>query len=92
MPLGLLPGGTYQVGEVELAAGDLLALYTDGITEAVNASEEEYGAGGLEACLHRHHELPLDELAMVIEDDLQRFAGGVPFADDRTLVMLRRTP
>jgi serine phosphatase RsbU (regulator of sigma subunit) len=91
VPLGLLPDSSYGIHEIELAVGDLLVLYTDGITEAANPEEDEYGTQGLECSVRSHRDLPLDELAQAIERDLERFAEGTPFADDRTLVMLRRT-
>jgi phosphoserine phosphatase RsbU/P len=89
-PLGLLPAAGYSAAEVTLADGDLLLLYTDGITEAANLQEEEFGLPRLvEACL-RHRGETLEELARQIEGDLERFVLGVPFVDDRTFVMVRR--
>lgn len=90
VPLGLLPQATYRAGEVALAPGDLLVLYTDGITEASDAHEREYGGTRLEAVCRAHRCAPLAELQSAIERDLETFARGVPFADDRTLVMVRR--
>src|SRR6185295_7121979 len=43
IPLGLLPNAPYRAAEATLAPGDLLVLYTDGIAEAANADDEEYG-------------------------------------------------
>jgi sigma-B regulation protein RsbU (phosphoserine phosphatase) len=90
IPLGLLPVAEYEVGEIGLEPGDLLVLYTDGIVEAIDPNEEEYEVGRLEAAVRTHGELSLDELAMALESDLERFVQGIPPADDRTLVMLRR--
>jgi serine phosphatase RsbU (regulator of sigma subunit) len=90
IPLGLLPMADYDSREITLGLGETLVMYTDGITEAINPEEEEYDSVGLEAVCLGHRDLPLAELADTIEEDLERFASGVPFADDRTLVMLRR--
>lgn len=90
VPLGLLPQASYRSDEVELAPGDLVVLYTDGITEANNASEEEYGGVRLETVCRSNRHAPLPELQAAIERDLDAFARGVPYADDRTIVMLRR--
>jgi serine phosphatase RsbU (regulator of sigma subunit) len=90
MPLGILPVGDYTADEMTLAPGDLLILYTDGITEAENPDEEEFGEERLEAVCVRNRELPLEGLAAELEKELERFANGVPFADDRTFVMVRR--
>ncbi len=90
LPIGLLLEGSYSAGETTLGPGDTLILYTDGLNEAENAAEEQYGVERLAEVCNRHRELPLAELASRIDDDLQEFAGEVPFADDRTLVMARR--
>jgi serine phosphatase RsbU (regulator of sigma subunit)/pSer/pThr/pTyr-binding forkhead associated (FHA) protein len=90
IPLGLLPMAEYESGELTLAPGETLVMYTDGITEAINPEEEEFDSTGLEAVCRDHRERPLPELADFIDRALEDFAQGVPFADDRTLVMLRR--
>jgi serine phosphatase RsbU (regulator of sigma subunit) len=90
VPLGLLPNMDYAAGALELRPGDTLAIYTDGITEAANPAGEEYGIGRLEEVLRAGRAQPLPALAAAIEDDSQRFAKGEPYADDRTLVLLRR--
>jgi serine phosphatase RsbU (regulator of sigma subunit) len=65
-------------------------LYTDGITEPENPEEEEYGEGRLgEVCVKNRSE-PVAELLSAIEEDLYHFVRGVPFLDDRTLVLIRR--
>jgi sigma-B regulation protein RsbU (phosphoserine phosphatase) len=89
-PLGLLPGAQYGAAEVTLAAGDLLLLYTDGITEAANPEGEELSLPRLIEACQRHRGEALRELALRIERELDRFVLGVPFDDDRTFVMVRR--
>lgn len=89
-PIGLLPGATYGQGEVVLGPKDILILYTDGITEACNPSEEEYGKDRLAAVCVEGRESPLETLAGSLETDLDGFTQGVPYADDRTVVMVRR--
>jgi phosphoserine phosphatase RsbU/P len=90
-PLGLLPGSTYTAGSIDLRVGDVVVFYTDGITEANDPAEEEYGRERLAAICGKHRDKPLDEIARLLEEDLDGFANGEPYADDRTLVMLRRT-
>ncbi len=89
-PIGLLPKSDYAAGRANLGPGDLLVLYTDGINEAEDPSSEQYGIDRLVAACRRSAGLPLEELAVAIEEDLVGFAGGVPFADDRTTVLIRR--
>ncbi len=91
-PIGLLPASDYSTGSTRMEGGDLLVLYTDGINEAEDASNEQYGVDRLAEACQRSSELTLDELAGAIEEDLSRFAGEVAFADDRTTVLIRRKP
>ncbi len=91
MPLGIFPGASYALASTVLAPGDLLVIYTDGISEAENEEEEEYGTERLAtACVAACRE-PLAALAMRIEQHIESFAGGRPFLDDRTLLLVRRT-
>jgi sigma-B regulation protein RsbU (phosphoserine phosphatase) len=90
-PLGLLPDADYDQKAFDLGAGDLVVLYTDGIVEAANPAGEEYGLDRLvELCLaERGGDLPA--MGAAIERELTTFAAGVPYGDDRTLVLLRRS-
>ena len=89
-PIGLLPEAAFEEATGELGPGDLLALYTDGIVEAADPDDDEFGIERLEAYLGEHRTDALDPLAEGLDVELERFARGVPFADDRTLVLLRR--
>jgi len=91
MPIGLLPVGSYHAEEVTLNPADAVVLYTDGITEAENPELEMYGEDRLlSVCLRLRGE-PLDRFAAGVEEELEAFVQGVPFADDRTIVLLRRS-
>jgi serine phosphatase RsbU (regulator of sigma subunit) len=91
MPLGLMPEAVYTEAEATLEAGDSIVLYTDGITEAANPEQEEFGRERLvEVCSKHRSEAPL-ELSRSIEIVVDAFVEGVPFHDDRTLVIVRRT-
>ncbi len=92
VPLGLLPDLGYVQKEVRLDPWDVLVLYSDGISEAMNSAEEEYGRERLRrVCIQHRGDAP-KALMDAIEQDVTRFAAGVPFADDRTLVVLKRVP
>lgn len=91
-PLGILPSARYPASEVVLAPGESLVLYTDGIVEATNPADEEYGLERLIDAVLRHRGEGLEEFARCLDADLEAFAAGVPFADDRTLVLARRRP
>ncbi|MDQ1348414.1 MAG: hypothetical protein QG573_1788 [Acidobacteriota bacterium] len=89
-PLGVLPAARYAAAEVTLAPGECLVLYTDGIVEATNPDDEEYGLERMIETVVRHRREALDQLARALGADLEAFVRGVPFADDRTLVLARR--
>ena len=58
-PLGMFPGANFETGELVLAGGDMLVLYSDGITEATSESGEEFGEQRLEATIEAHCDRPL---------------------------------
>ena len=89
-PIGLLAEAKFTQQERTLAPGDLLVLYTDGIVEACDPDDEEFGIERLEAFLVALRGAPLDAVAEGIDQALEKFVRGVPYADDRTLVLLRR--
>jgi sigma-B regulation protein RsbU (phosphoserine phosphatase) len=91
MPVGLLPGATYRSQTLDVRAGDLLCLYSDGITECASRSDEEFGLERLERLLRAEREQPLTEIARRIDRAMEQFAEGSPQSDDQTLVLLRRT-
>jgi serine phosphatase RsbU (regulator of sigma subunit) len=90
LPLAMLPGQPYGSGSFRLGVGDILALYTDGITEATDPGGEEYGASRLQAFLRGSLALPVDAVDAKLMAELDAHAAGEPFADDRTLLLLRR--
>jgi sigma-B regulation protein RsbU (phosphoserine phosphatase) len=90
MPLGLFPAVDYQRVDVSLEPGDLLLLYTDGITEAANPDNEEFGLERLQGVVLQHLTEPLVAIGAWVENAVEVFADGTPYGDDRTIVMLRR--
>ena len=82
LPLGL-SCGDYSESEIKLADGSRLILYSDGITEAVNASEEEYGLQRLAA-----HAARPGASALTISDDVRSFANGTGVRDDASVVFV----
>ena len=90
MPIGLFPAVEYQRVDITLGPGDLLLLYTDGITEAANPAGDEFGLERLQAAVQKHSREPLVALAVAVETAVEVFADGTPFGDDRTVVLLRR--
>ncbi len=89
LPLGLLPSATYRVDEVGMEPGDLICLYSDGITECASVADEEYGQERLESFLRERRDRPLAEIVQAIDDDVGRFGAGLPQGDDQTIVLIR---
>lgn len=92
LALGLFPGIRYEEETFTLAAGDVVALYSDGISEAQNADEDEYGTDRLIRSLQQHSLRSADEIVQGVIDDLDEFVGSAPQHDDITLLVLKRTP
>jgi phosphoserine phosphatase RsbU/P len=92
LPLGLFPTSDYSREERLLGPGDTVVIYTDGVTEVANPDGEEYGLERLLALSRDHAPSGVSALAQALQADLERFAAGTPFADDRTVILLRREP
>ena len=90
IPIGLMEDWAYTRHEASMGTGDLLMLYTDGITEAMDPSGEEFGNERLAEVMSAHKGEPLRDIAKALEASMDVFAKGVPYHDDRTLVLLRR--
>lgn len=76
----------YQEGSIQLAPGDRIFQYTDGVTEATNRKEELYGMERLEASLCRNAEKAPEELLRAVKEDIDRFVGEAPQFDDITML------
>ena len=88
--LGVEPGTTYTMAETRIGPGDLLVLFTDGITEARNAAGEQFGEQRISALLATLRDAPLDEVADRVMDAVASWSGNGP-ADDQTVVAARIT-
>jgi phosphoserine phosphatase RsbU/P len=85
--LGVLSDGAYEQGEVEFAQGDRLLLFTDGITEASDASGEEFGEARLLDLARRHASATAEALRQAVMRAVTEFTGG-EFQDDATLLIV----
>ncbi len=90
MPLAMLPGNPYQKEQRLLHDGDMLFLYTDGITEATSPDGEDFDLARVEAFASANRALPLPELEHRLMDELEAFTRHAPASDDRTVVIVRR--
>jgi sigma-B regulation protein RsbU (phosphoserine phosphatase) len=90
--LGMLPGMTYEEKAETLEPGDIFLIYTDGITESRNASNEEYGDERLVQVCRNNPGASAFDLMKAVFGTLEDFTGRAPAADDRTLVVVKRLP
>ncbi len=88
--LGVLEVAAFAAQRIRLGAGDRLFLYTDGVTEAENAKDEEYGADRLLAYLAAHRSEGGAELVEGVIQDVLAFCGATRTRDDMTLMCLSR--
>jgi serine phosphatase RsbU (regulator of sigma subunit)/predicted enzyme related to lactoylglutathione lyase len=87
--LGLFKEWQCSIAERQIFPGDILAFYTDGVTEAFNDQGEEFGEQRLIEALRRNRDLSSEELLAAIVDDLQRFSSGDEQHDDITLIVAK---
>lgn len=87
--LGCMEGIPYRLNEFDLAPGDVLFLYTDGVVEANDASEELYGDARMLIALNRLTDVSMEELCNGVRDDVDAFVGEAPQFDDMTMLALR---
>lgn len=88
MPLGLFEGLPYEEGEQPFAPGDALLLFSDGISEAVDGFNQEFGEDRLEALWKQHGAGPGAAMLDLVYDDVIRFRGTAPQNDDMTMVVV----
>ena len=89
IPLGLLEQSQYQDQLVKLEAGDLVAMFSDGIVEAANTKHEEFGPRRLENVLRRNSHRPPEEIIASLFDEVREYEQGRPPRDDQTIVLIR---
>jgi len=87
--LGILEDAVYGEGHATLATGDVLLLFTDGVTEAINRSGELFSDARLHEQFARNASRPAAEIVDRLVADVNRFAAGAPQEDDITLLALR---
>ncbi len=91
VPVGMLPNASWKEETQSLSPGDLLCVYSDGITEAADAADEEYGLDRLAREIVARRALPVRQISDEVLASVADFARGVPQYDDQTLLFVRRT-
>ncbi|MGC1910853.1 MAG: SpoIIE family protein phosphatase [Candidatus Acidiferrales bacterium] len=85
--LGVFANQAYELGHVPLRSGDRVVCYTDGITEASNSEDEEFGESRLARLLAEHRAAPAEEIERIVMDAVSAFCQG-RWNDDATLVVI----
>jgi hypothetical protein len=91
IPIGILAESAYQMGTTRLEGGDWLVIFTDGVVEAVNQKDMEYGEAELLAVVNRGSGETPAQLLRTLLAELDRYVGNTPQHDDITCLLLKRT-
>lgn len=88
--LGVKPDAVYETGRLSLAAGEMVYLFTDGVTEASNAVDELFGEGRLEAALRGAADRASAKIISSVAEAVKSFVGTALPSDDITMIAVRR--
>lgn len=90
MLIGVEEDATYQQAELKLNTGDFIVFYTDGIIDALNQDEEDFGMERFQAALLTSKDSSAEEIKANVVKAIEDFAGETPQFDDITLLVIRR--
>jgi sigma-B regulation protein RsbU (phosphoserine phosphatase) len=90
LPLGIMADADFREGRTKLHPGDVLVIYSDGVSEATNPAGEEFGPTRLYEVVARNLDASAAGIRDRIESALTKFCQGTPAADDITLVIVKR--
>jgi phosphoserine phosphatase RsbU/P len=90
LPLGIMPFAEYEAGTVTLTRGDVLVIYSDGVSEANNLAEEEFGLDRLSQVIRANVSRSAAAIRDKVESSLSEFTGTAAPNDDITLVIVKR--
>lgn len=91
LPVGLVPGLSYQASSIMLAPGDRLIIHSDGLTDCRNRDGEEFGHARVEAFFAEQKHLPIASCMTVLEAELRLFRGPGGFDDDVSVLIFERS-
>ena len=89
--MGVMDDVSLEEREIKLDSDDIVVFYTDGITEAIDRGNEQFGEARLIETINQNADLPVKDLIDRVKDDVFAFAQGQPQYDDFTLVILKAT-
>jgi sigma-B regulation protein RsbU (phosphoserine phosphatase) len=91
VPLGMFCNTNFPVRQLNLAPGDKLLLYTDGLTEVFNSAGDEFGLGRVHSLAKRHAASPPEAVLSACLDEIRKFSSSAKQTDDLTLLVLYRS-
>lgn len=90
VPIGIMEDVDYKQAKVKFNPGDMVFVYSDGITEMRNADKDEYGLDRVHRFILDYNHLNAKDFVEKIVDDVEQFRGDVPPHDDMTVLVLKR--
>ena len=87
--LGAFDEAQYRERDIVLRSGDLVIFYTDGVTEPINRSQEQFGMERLVSLIKHYHRMSAEEVVQMISERVKQFAGDQPQFDDLTLMVVK---
>ena len=90
LPLGMFPGSNYEEAALHLDPGEILLVYSDGVTEAENIDGEEFGLERLEALAPRLRKMDPETAGHLILSEVDQFLDGLRPGDDLSMVIVKR--
>ena len=90
MPIGIMEDVDYKQAKVKFNPGDMVFIYSDGITEMRNSNKDEYGLDRLHGFILDNNHLNANDFVEKIVDDVEQFRGDAPPHDDMTVLVLKR--
>ena len=89
LPLGIMDTVDWESGQIALGKEDMLFLYTDGVTEAMDRDEQFYSDERLEKELTALKDRPITEVVYGVTESVKSFSAGIPQSDDITMLALK---
>jgi len=90
VPIGIMEDVEYKQAKVKLNPGDMVILYTDGITEMRNPEKDEYGLKRVRQKLIEYHDMSAEEFTNFLVEDVDTFRNGASQHDDMTVLVFKR--
>ena len=89
LPVGLFPDEFYQEEAIQLEAGDVIVMYTDGFTDVLGISGKVFGQEDLCRLIRDHKQETPEQMIKTLEQDLSRFLDNSQYGDDRTMLVIK---